>query len=280
MRNRVLTIIFALTIPVSSLAAQTAARTPQYQPTVGQDGKDVVWGPTPEKLVEAMLDMAQVSPGDYVIDLGSGDGRIVIAAAKRGARALGLEYNPDLVETSKQSARKEGVSDRVDFVRADIFEADFSKATVLTMYLFTKLNLKLRPKILEMKPGTRVVSHAFAMEHWEADRSVSVGGRTAYLWTVPAKVAGTWAWPAESGRAEITLRQIYQKIKGSLKMHGKKLPLKNARLEGDCIRFVVGQSQPARREYSGRIHGNAIEGIAKTGNGTEVKWAAERLAAR
>jgi hypothetical protein len=214
-----------------------------------------------------------------LIDLGSGDGRIVIAAAKRGARTLGIEYNPDLVEVAKRKAQEAGVSGRVDFLRADLFEADFSQATVLTMYLFTKLNLKVRPKILEMKPGTRVVSHAFTMGDWEPDQSVSAAGRIAYLWIVPAKVAGTWVWPAESGTAELTLRQAYQKIVGSLKLNGKELPLKGAKLEGDRISLVVGRRRRTRREYSGRVNGNAIEGIAKIGNG-EVMWAAERLADR
>jgi SAM-dependent methyltransferase len=278
--NRILIIILELTSVLFSLVTPTAAEIPQYQPTVGQDGKDVVWGPTPERLVEAMLDLAQVSPDDYVIDLGSGDGRIAIAAAKRGAHSLGIEYNTDLVEISKQYAHKENVSDRADFLCADIFESDFSNATVLTMYLFTKLNLKLRPKILEMKPGTRVVSHAFTMENWKADQIVTAGGRTAYLWIVPAKVAGTWVWPTESSLAELTIRQTYQKISGSLKLNGKKQTLKRASLEGDRISFVVGKRQPTQWEYSGRISGDAIEGVAKTANGTEVKWEAKRLPPR
>jgi SAM-dependent methyltransferase len=280
MRNRVLAIIFSLTILVPSLAAQTATKTQQYQPTVGQEGKDVIWVPTPEELVAAMLDMAKVTSSDYVIDLGSGDGRIVIAAAKRGARALGIEYNPDMVELSKLNAQKEGVSGKANFMHADIFETDFSQATVITMYLLPDLNIRLRPKILDLKPGTRVVSHAFSMEDWEADETASVEERTAYLWIVPAKVAGTWTWQAASGNADLTLRQTYQKIEGSLKLDGKELPLQNVKLTGDYISFAVGEGNATLREYSGRVNGNAIDGNTKVANGPEAKWAALRRAAR
>ena len=163
----------------------------------------MIWVPTPQALVDKMLDMAKVTPNDYVIDLGSGDGRTVITAAKRGARALGIEYNPDMVELSKRNAAKEGVSGKANFVKADIFESDFSQATVITMYLLPQLNLKLRPKILDLKPGTRIVSHAFTMEEWTADQTDSV--RTAaprYLWIVPAKVEGTWQLAAGRAHAQ------------------------------------------------------------------------------
>jgi len=248
----------------------------QYQPAVGQQGKDVIWVPTPENLVAAMLDMAKVTPNDYVIDLGSGDGRTVIAAAKRGARSLGIEYNPDMVELSKSHALKEGVAGKASFVQADIFETDFSQATVLTLYLLPSLNMKLRPKILDMKPGTRVVTNSFDMGDWDADQSVTVEDRTAYLWIVPARVAGVWTWP----KAELTLSQGHQKITGSLKLDGQELPLKNARMEGDKISFAVGDSPSAMREYSGRVNGNAIQGTVKIPNGPEVKWTAARRAAR
>ncbi len=250
----------------------------QYQPTVGQDGKDVIWVPTPEELVNKMLDMAKLTPNDFVMDLGSGDGRIVIAAAKRGARALGIEYNPDMVELSKSNAEKEGVSNKATFMKADIFETDFSKATVLTMYLLPSLNMKLRPKILEMKPGTRVVSHAFSMEDWEADETAEVEGRTAYFWVVPAKVAGTWTWTAAGGTAELSLTQTFQKIEGSLKLNGKEMTLKDAKLTGDQISFSVGEG-PSLREYSGHVNGTAIDGTVKTASASGMKWAAARRAA-
>jgi precorrin-6B methylase 2 len=252
----------------------------QYQPSVGQEGKDVIWVPTPEGLVTAMLDMAKLTPNDYVIDLGSGDGRIVIAAAKRGARALGVEYNPDMVELSQSNALKEGVSGKASFMQADIFETDFSQATVLTLYLLPSLNMKLRPKILDMRPGTRVVSHAFNMEDWEADQTASVEDRNAYLWIVPAKVEGSWTWHTATSIAELTLRQTFQKIEGSLKMGGRELPLKNAKLEGDQISFSVDESQATLREYSGRVNASAITGITKVANGTGATWKAERHADR
>jgi len=262
-----------LTLLFLPLAAPTTsgAQQQQFQPSVGQPGKDVIWVPTPEELIAAMLEMAKVTANDYVVDLGSGDGRIVIAAAKRGARAMGVEFNPDMVELSRTNAQKEGVSDKASFVQGDIFETDFSKATVITMYLLPDLNIKLRPKILMMKPGTRVVSHAFSMEDWEPDQTANVEGRTAYFWIVPAQVAGSWTWP----NAELTLKQDFQKIEGSLKMNGKEQPLQNAKMEGDRITFAAGGSQ-----FTGRITGNGVAGTVKAGNGTEAKWTAQRSAVR
>jgi len=278
MRNRTLAVVFTLPL-VLFLATAGSASAQQYQPTVGQEGKDVVWVPTPEELVQAMLDLAKVGSTDYVIDLGSGDGRIVIAAAKRGARALGIEYNPDMVELSKGNAAKEGVSDRANFMCADIFETDFSRATVLTLYLLPDLNIKLRPKILDLKPGTRVVSHAFSMGDWEADQTVSIEERTAFLWIVPAKVAGTWTWNTASGGAQLTLRQTYQKVEGELKIDGRGLPLKTVKLEGDEISVTAGGSGPVMWEYAGHANGNSIDGTAKLNGQPGVKWHAERRAA-
>src|SRR5688572_24197964 len=180
---------------ITSVQAQPAAT--EYKPSVGQEGKDVVWVPTPDTLVEKMLEIARVTPKDYLIDLGSGDGRTVIAAAKRGTRALGIEYNPDMVELSKRAAAKEGVTDKATFIKADLFETDFSKATVITMFLLPDINIKLRPKILGLKPGTRIVSNSFTMGDWKADRTETVKDNctsycTALLWIVPAKVDGSW----------------------------------------------------------------------------------------
>ncbi len=190
---------FALALSLSvALASGIAQAQPakEYEPEVGQAGKDVVWVPTPQALVDKMLDMAKVTPKDYVIDLGSGDGRTVITAAKRGSKALGIEYNPDMVELSKRSAAKEGVSDKASFVKADLFESDFSQAQVITMFLLPSINVKLRPKILDLKPGTRIVSNSFDMEEWKPDETATVEGCnnwcTAHLWIVPAKVEGSW----------------------------------------------------------------------------------------
>jgi SAM-dependent methyltransferase len=237
-----------------------------YEPTVGQAGKDVVWVPSPEALVEKMLDMAKVTAQDYVIDLGSGDGRTVIAAAKRGARALGIEYNPDMVELSKRNAAAAGVSDKASFVKADIFESDFSKATVITMFLLPSLNLQLRPKLLDLAPGTRLVSNSFTMEAWQDDDTVTLAQDctswcTAHFWIVPAKVAGTW----KVGQDTLTLSQEFQMVSGTL---GSK-PITAGRLRGADITFIVGNT-----EYTGRVNGNTMSGNVKGGNGST--WTATR----
>jgi precorrin-6B methylase 2 len=276
MRLKNVTIIFALVMLLGGMGVTSIANAQDYEPSVGQAGKDVIWVPTPPELIKDMLDMANLTPDDFLIDLGSGDGRIVIAAAKRGAHALGIEYNPDMVELSKRNAQKEGVSDKATFMHADIFEYDFSKATVLTMYLLPSLNLKLMPTILKMKPGTRVVSHAFTMGDWEADRTESEDSRTAYFWIVPANAEGIWSWKTQTGTAELKIDQTYQVIKGTLAINGKVVPLMNARLEGDRISFTVGESNPMQLKYSGKISGNAIAGSESNSNGSEIKWVAER----
>jgi hypothetical protein len=242
----------------------------EYQPQVGQPGKDVVWVPTQQELVDKMLDLAKATPKDYVIDLGSGDGRTVITAAKRGIQALGIEYNPDMVDLSIRNAAKEGVSDKASFVKADIFESDFSRATVITMFLLPNINIQLRPKLLNMKPGTRVVSNSFTMEDWEADGMVRVEGNcatwcTAYLWIIPAKVEGKWRLP----EGELTITQKFQKISGTLLSGGKSAPI-SGQLSGDQISFSAGEI-----EYSGNVNGDKITGIAKSGAGN-ANWQATR----
>lgn len=268
-----------------ALALPAAAQDKEYTPHVGQEGKDVIWVPTPQALVEKMLDMAKLTPNDIHYDLGSGDGRTVITAAKRGAHAWGVEYNPDMAKLSERNAAKEGVSDRAKFINGDIFQTDFSKATVLTLYLLPSLNLKLRPTILKMKPGTRVVSHAFTMDDWQPDQTENVEGRTAYLWIVPAPVAGIWRWAVTPGQkeTELTLRQQYQQVEGLVKLdNGKMGHLRNVRLRGDQISFsiheVTGTSSTTRRDYTGRVNGNTIQGTFRIGDGSEVKWTATRSA--
>lgn len=235
----------------------------EYQPSVGQEGKDVIWVPTPNELIAKMLDMTKLTPNDVHYDLGSGDGRMVIAAAKRGANATGVEYNPDMVALSTRSAKREGVADKARFIHGDIFQTDFSKATVITLYLLPSLNLKLRPTILNMRPGTRVASHAFTMGEWEADETAQVDGRTAYYWMVPAKVDGNWRI---EGAGDLTLKQTFQKIEGSL--GGK--PLTKASLRGDTISFSADG-----RDYSGRVSGNRIEG--SVAGATSGQWSAMRV---
>jgi hypothetical protein len=274
--KRTLTVVSSLSLMLMLALLPVIATAQEYQPTVGQAGKDVIWVPTPPELVEAMLDMAKITPNDFLIDLGSGDGRIVIAAAKRGTRALGIEYNPDMVALSNRNAKAAGVSDKASFQQADIFATDFSKATVLTMYLLPYLNMKLRPTILNMKPGTRVVAHAFNMEDWEPDQEIEVSDRTAYFWKVPAKVDGAWNWKADAGNAELDLQQTFQKISGTLKIQGKETPFDSAKLEGDQISFIVGNDVAKMQEYKGRVNGNTIVGTVKIGNGPEAKWTATR----
>jgi SAM-dependent methyltransferase len=217
---------FACTVALVSLAGfavpaagQTRADCERaYTPQRAQEGKDVVWAPTEDSMVLPMLELAKVTAVDKLYDLGSGDGKIPIAAAKHfGATAVGIEYEPELVEHARCLARADRVEARVTFVQADLFEADFSDATVVTLYLLPELNLRLRPTLLAMKPGTRVVSYSFTMDDWEPDDSVdSFGDGSAYLWIVPANAAGTWTFrPASAGeRFEVELEQHFQKIRG------------------------------------------------------------------
>ena len=226
----------------------------QFEPRVGQPGKDVVWVPTPQALVDKMLDMAKVTPKDFVMDLGSGDGRTVITAAKRGATAMGIEYNPDMVALSKRNAEKEGVSAKATFVQADLFKADLSKATVITMFLLPSINMQLRPSLLNLKPGTRIVANTFTMEDWEADETQSVTENcsswcTALLWIVPAKVQGTWKTP----QGNLTLTQTFQNVTGNL----NGTPITAGKLNGDQISLTAGGTT-----YTGRVNaaGTAIAG--------------------
>ena len=251
-------LLLALGVALAGGLAQ-AQPAKDYQPEVGQAGKDVVWVPTPQALVDKMLEMAKVTPKDYVIDLGSGDGRTVITAAKHGSKALGIEYNPDMVELSKRNAAKEGVSDKATFVKADLFESDFSQAQVITMFLLPSINLKLRTKILNLKPGTRIVSNSFDMEEWKPDQTENVEGCsnwcTAHLWIVPAKVDGNWKLP----QGELTIKQTFQMISGTLKNGIASSPI-SGKLNGDQISFSAGGTQ-----YTGRVSGNTME-ISAGGN--------------
>jgi len=250
---------------VSSVLAQGQAgqqtQQQKFEPQVGQAGKDVVWVPTSDALVARMLDMAKVTAKDHVIDLGSGDGRTVIAAAKRGARAHGIEYNPEMVELARQKAVEAGVADRATFEKADLFESDFSKATVITMFLLPAINMKLRPKLLELAPGTRIVSNTFSMEDWSADETSTVEGDcsswcTALLWIVPAKVGGTWQLP----QGQLTLSQTFQMVNGNLKAGSNGGTVTDGKLRGAELSFDVGGTH-----YTARVHGNSMEGAAING---------------
>jgi precorrin-6B methylase 2 len=241
-----------------ALAQQAATQKP-FEPQVGQAGKDVVWVPTPQALVDKMLDMAKVTPQDFVMDLGSGDGRTVITAAKRGARALGIEYNPQMVELSQRNAAAAGVTARATFQNADLFETDLSKAQVITMFLLPSINMKLRPTLLNLKPGTRIVSNTFTMEDWQADETQRIeqdcsSWCTALMWIVPAKVEGTW----RIGQNQLMLKQQFQMLSGSLGSN----PISAARMRGDEVTFTVGNAI-----YTGRVDGNSIKGTIKGGSG-------------
>jgi len=202
----------------------------------------------------------------------------VIAAAKRGAQAVGVEFNPDMVALSERAAAKEGVAGKAKFIQGDIFQTDFSHATVVTLYLLPSLNVKLRPTILKMKPGTRVVSHAFTMDEWQPDQTENVEGRTAYLWIVPAPVDGTWRWNGSGSgprNYEVALRQQFQKVDGTARLDSKPGQLRDVNLRGDQISFTVLDADGARRDFSGRVSGNTMQGVMKQPGG-ETKWSATR----
>ena len=272
---RQLMLISCLLLIAVSVFAQAQPGKSEYEPELYQEGKDVVWVPTEQALTDKMLDLARITPQDYVIDLGSGDGRIVITAARNGARALGIEYNPDLVTLSKQNAIKAGVVDKAQFVQADLFESDFSQATVITMFLLPEINLKLRPKILDLQPGTRVVSNTFDMAEWNPDRTVVVTPEDgcnkiyckAYLWIVPAKVEGIWNLP----QGRLTLVQRFQRIFGELQLGARTQPVANGILNGDQISFTIDN-----KHYSGRVNGNTMQGIIKVAGRTS-DWGANRI---
>ena len=254
-----------------SVASGVSAAQSDYAPKSGQPGKDVVWMGNPEVMVQKMLDMAGVAAGDYVVDLGSGDGRNVIAAAKRGARAHGIEYDADLVEFSKRLAAKERVSDKATFERGDVFAADFTKATVVVLFLTPEMNIRLRPKLLDLKAGARVVANTFAIGDWNPDEMANLGAGcekfcTARLWIVPAKVAGTWSM----SQGELTLKQVYQSFSGSLKSAAGTAPV-TGRLRGDQVNYRGGKTQ-----FTGRVDGNVIEGFARTA-GVDSKFRATRI---
>lgn len=265
--NLFLALCFVLFASGAIAAEANEATEKPWEPVVGQEGRDVVWVPTPFVLVEKMLDMAKVTPQDFVMDLGSGDGRNVIAAAKRGARALGVEFNPKMVELSKQLAAKEGVADKATFVEGDMYEADISQATVMALFLLTENLNKLAPKFLGLRPGARIVINGFGIDGWEPDETSRADGDcgswcTAHLFYVPAKVAGTWRLP----QGELTLEQSYQKLSGTLSSGGTRMPITNGRMRGDEITFTAGGTK-----YTGRVSEDAMLGDNGTWRGVRVR---------
>lgn len=259
------------TIFSASLALNSFAQTyvdggdDKYKPRVGQEGKDVVWVPTSNELLALMLKTAKVTPNDLVYDLGSGDGRIAIAAAKDfGARAIGIEYNPEMAQLAQRNADRSGVSDRVKIINGDIFKEDFSRATVVTMYLLPDLNMALRPTILKMKPGTRVASHAFNMGDWEADVEIDASAR-AYYWVVPAKVDGEWLITGlEPNKTILKLSQHYQKIGGTLQIGNETQPILNPKLDGATLSFTYLNRDKSPHSVIMSVNNNEIKGLYKS----------------
>jgi len=246
------------------------------EPHPGQAGKDVIWLPTPEALVERMLTMAQVGPRDILYDLGSGDGRMVIAAAKRRAQAVGVEFNPELVAFSESRARAQGVARKARFVQGDIFETDFSDGTVVTLYLLSTLNMRLRPTLLRMRPGTRVVSHAFTMDDWAPDEVSRAEQRTAYLWIVPAAVEGSWRVDLQGGPSfDVALVQRFQKIEGTVALGTVEVGLREPALRGDAIRFGFVDQDGVWHELSGTVSGDRMSGKFQAA-GRKGGWTAIR----
>jgi precorrin-6B methylase 2 len=245
----------AAALMVFAATASATAQQKPYEPTVGQAGKDVVWVPTPPELVEKMMDMAQVGPNDIVMDLGSGDGRNIIAAAKRGATAIGVEYNPDMVELSNRRATEAGVAGKASFVQGDMYTADISKATVMALFLLPDNLRKLTDKFMALRPGSRLVLNTFAIPDWEADVTETIQGEcvswcTSLLYVVPAKVGGTW----KTAQGELMLNQAFQNLTGTLTTNGKTVNV-TGKLRGDAITLNAGGTT-----LSGKVNGNRIDG--------------------
>lgn len=266
-------LIMLLILPFSHLLLSQETQTgTDYKPSRGQDGKDVIWIPTPEKNVNNMLDLAGVNRNDFLIDLGSGDGRLVIEAARRGAEARGIEFNPDMVEYAKRNAVENGVSDKVEFIQGDLFEADLSEATVITMFLLNSINLRLRPKLLDLKPGTRIVSNTFDMEEWTPDSTVTMKEDcndfcTALLWIIPARLNGTWFM----NNGILVLDQTFQMFSGTLITLTDRFRFTDGKLQGDIFSFTHQQEV-----YFGRVRNNTIEGFITRGSKC-IHWEGKKL---
>ena len=261
-RTSVVTALLLAALAGSSLSAQQTGQ--EFKPVSGQAGKDVVWVPTPQVLVEKMLDLAKVTSSDFVMDLGSGDGRNIIAAGKRGARAVGVEYNPDMVALSNRLAKEAGVSDKATFIQGDMYEADISKATVMALFLLPVNMMKLQQKFLDLRPGSRIVANTFGFDEWEPDvrERVDEGCEAwceALLWIVPAKVAGAWTLPD----GMFTFHQAFQVFTGSRSGGGDAVPITGGKLRGEEITFSAGGIT-----YTGRVTGDTMQGTmsgAKSG---------------
>ena len=258
-----LVVLFGLT-PIAG-ARDRADCEREFQPQIGQTGKNVIWLPTPDAQVEEMLTLADVGSSDVVFDLGAGDGKIAIAASKRGARAVGIEYDETMARFAQCNVEAEGAGRRAKIVQGDIFKEDFSRATVVTMYLLPELNLCLRHRLLAMRPGTRVASHQFMMEDWKPDVRSQRG--SAYLWIVPARVAGDWTFESESGMPQaLRFTQQFQNVAGEFVDDGESRPVSEVSLLGDQLRFVVPDGWRGPWRFEGTVRGDAIVGTLQRGN--------------
>jgi len=266
-------LLAAASVNVDAQERQTCDR--DYKPEVGQSGKDVVWVPTPDEVVQRMLNMAKVTPQDVVYDLGAGDGKIAIAAGKIGATSVGIEYNPEMAKLAQCYVQAEKLAGKTRIIQGDVFKEDFSKATVVTMYLLPQLNLRLRPTILDMRPGTRVTSHQFTMGDWEPDETAEFDHRRAYLWIVPAKVEGTWTLREQGGTGTqymVNLKQQYQKVSGD----AAKQPLVGATVRGEELRFAFNDDNGVTRTLTGTVRGSELTGTLRGAGGAEVKVTGKR----
>ena len=281
--------LLAAALPAASAQSPAPATESDYEPVIGMPGKDVVWVPTPPAVVEYMLDLAHVTPKDFVIDLGSGDGRIVLAAARRGARGLGVDLNKDLVQLATEEAERQGLAERAQFRVQDMFQTDLSQASVLTMYLLPQLNLRMRPQLLrQMKPGSRVLTYSFHMGEWQPDAVGQVNGLTVHYWVVPAAAMGTWRWTYDGigfpRDYELNVKQHFQLLRGEAKAKNSVAYVRDMTLEGERIRFTLTEetgSVLAQTHYDGRIDGDTITGKARINNQTEwTPWRAKRVAGR
>ena len=268
--------LLGLLIAAAALAAApAAAQTPPAQ--IGQVSKDSVWVPTPERMIRRLLQLADVTPDDVVVDLGAGDGRIPVYAAKHfGARGIGVELEENLVRISIESAKAQGVSDRARFVRQDLFEFDLSAATVVALYVSPGVMTKLKPRLLELKPGTRVVSHFFTLGDWEPDETIRVEDRTGYLWVVPADVRGTWTVTTADDALEVTLKQVHQQLEARGEREGRDVPVLSPRLRGTEVGFTAFDRNGDTRHYRGRVAGARMSGESDVHGYQPLRWSATR----
>lgn len=259
-------LLSALLISGMNFAYATTPAAPSYTPVQGQAGKDVIWIPTPEGLIDKMLTAAKVTDKDKLFDLGAGDGIIAITAARKyGAQSVGIEYNPDMAEFARRKVAEAGMNDKVRIITGDIFQEDFSSATVVTLYLMPHLNMKLRPTLLKMKPGTRVVSHAFTMGDWEPDETMSFNHAQGYFWVVPAQIEGSWVMNGlDSGPIRVNLSQSFQNIGGTLTRGGQSFTMLGAKLRGDEVKFQFITPDRKVHAFSGRVEGGRLTGKVVT----------------